>query len=94
LHFALSLIAGGIAWSGVGAADGNDGGRGSGGTVYPPASQGSAKRFVKKQQIRWTPRGAHLLLRVRVHVLNDELGTALQRWYPKFGGDQRSQVAA
>src|SRR6476659_3418757 len=25
-----------------------------------------AKRFLKKQQMRWTPRGAHLLLQVRV----------------------------
>jgi hypothetical protein len=28
-----------------------------------------AKRFVKKQQMRWTPRGAHLLLQIRVQVL-------------------------
>jgi hypothetical protein len=27
-----------------------------------------AKRFVKKQQMRWTPRGAHLLLQIRVQV--------------------------
>ena len=32
-----------------------------------------AKRFVKKQQMRWTPRGAHLLLQVRTQVLNHEL---------------------
>jgi hypothetical protein len=38
-----------------------------------------AKRFVKKQQMRWTPRGAHLLLQVRVHVHNDELGAPFQR---------------
>jgi hypothetical protein len=53
-----------------------------------------AKRFVKKQQMRWTPRGAHLLLQVRVHVLNDELGTAFQRWYPKLGSGQETQQAA
>jgi hypothetical protein len=41
----------------------------------------------------WTPRGAHLLLQVRVQVLNDELGTAFRRWYPKFGSDQRAQLA-
>jgi len=31
-----------------------------------------AKRFVKKQQMRWTLRGAHLLLQIRVHALNDD----------------------
>ena len=40
--------------------------------------------MVKKQQMRWTPKGAHLLLQVRTTVLNDELGGALRRWYPAF----------
>jgi hypothetical protein len=53
-----------------------------------------AKHFVKKLQMRWTPRGAHLLLQVRVHVLNDELGAAFQRWYPKLGSGQKTQLAA
>jgi hypothetical protein len=29
-----------------------------------------SKRFVKKQQMRWTEAGAHLLLQVRTQVLN------------------------
>jgi hypothetical protein len=40
--------------------------------------------MVKKQQMRWTPRGAHLLLQVRTHVLNDDLAVEFQRWYPSF----------
>jgi hypothetical protein len=32
-----------------------------------------SKRFVKKQQMRWTRHGAHLLLQTRVQVLNDDL---------------------
>lgn len=32
-----------------------------------------AKRFVKKQQMRWTPAGAHYLLKVRAAVLNGDL---------------------
>jgi hypothetical protein len=28
-----------------------------------------SKRFVKKPQMKWTKRGAHLLLQVRTHVL-------------------------
>jgi hypothetical protein len=27
--------------------------------------------MVKKQQMRWTPRGAHLLLQIRTRVLNN-----------------------
>jgi hypothetical protein len=40
--------------------------------------------MVKKQQMRWTPKGAHLLLQVRSRVLNDELANDFQRWYPAF----------
>jgi len=32
-----------------------------------------SKRMVKKQQMQWTPRGAHLLLQTRTKVLNNEL---------------------
>jgi len=38
--------------------------------------------MVKKQQIRWTPRGAHLLLQIRTRVLNDQLAGDFRRWYP------------
>ena len=40
--------------------------------------------MVKKQQMRWTPRGAHLLLQVRTRVLNDDLAADFHRWYPGF----------
>jgi hypothetical protein len=63
------------------------------GFVESTINQLIAKRFVKKQQMRWTPRGAHLLLQI-VHVLNDELRAAFQRWYPKFGSGQKAQLAA
>jgi hypothetical protein len=29
--------------------------------------------MVKEQQMRWTPRGASLLLQVRTHILNHQL---------------------
>jgi hypothetical protein len=41
-----------------------------------------SKRFVKNQQMRWTNEGAHKLLQVRIHVLNDELRRTFCRWYP------------
>jgi hypothetical protein len=43
-----------------------------------------SERMVKKQQMRWTPRGAHLLLQVRTRVLNDQLAGDFRRWYPGF----------
>ena len=41
-----------------------------------------SKRFVKKQQMRWTEAGAHLLLQIRVQVLNGDWRATLSRWYP------------
>src|SRR5205823_7424982 len=41
-----------------------------------------SKRFVKKQQMRWTEAGAHLLLQIRVQVLNGDWRSTLSRWYP------------
>ena len=43
-----------------------------------------SKRLVKKQQMRWTPQGAHLLLQVRCRVLNEQLADDFHRWYPAF----------
>src|SRR5664280_89472 len=43
-----------------------------------------SKWMVKKQQMRWTPRGAHLLLQVRTRVLNDDLADQFRRWHPGF----------
>ncbi len=52
--------------------------------VESAVNQVVSKRMVKKQQMRWTPRGAHLLLQVRTRVLNDDLATDFRRWYPAF----------
>lgn len=43
-----------------------------------------SKRMVKQQQMRWTQRGAHLLLQVRVQTLNDDLRDVFCRWYPEM----------
>jgi hypothetical protein len=46
--------------------------------------------------MRWTERGAHLLLQVRTQVLNEDLRTTFQRWYPgmKAAVDRAEEVAA
>lgn len=40
-----------------------------------------SKRFVKKQQMRWTRRGAHLSLQTRVQVLNGDLHQTFCHWF-------------
>ena len=43
-----------------------------------------SRRMVKKQQMRWSPRGAHLLLQLRTRVLNDSLADDFHRWHLGF----------
>ena len=50
--------------------------------VESAINQVLSKRFVKRQQMRWTERGAHLLLQVRTKVLNENWRSTLSRWYP------------
>jgi DNA-directed RNA polymerase subunit RPC12/RpoP len=54
------------------------------GFVESTVNQVVSKRFVKKQQMRWSPRGAPLLLQMRTRVLNHELRQTFQRWYPRM----------
>jgi hypothetical protein len=50
-----------------------------------------SKRMVKKQQMAWTERGAHLLLQVRTRVLNGDLEETFRRWYPQFRSGPEQQ---
>jgi hypothetical protein len=50
--------------------------------VESTVNQVVSKRFVKKQQMRWTKRGAHLLLQVRTRTQNNHLRSTFRRWYP------------
>jgi hypothetical protein len=52
--------------------------------VESTVNQVISKRMVKKQQMRWSPRGAHLLLQIRTRILNDTLTDDYRRWYPNF----------
>ena len=48
-------------------------------------SSPSASGF--EQQMRWTERGAHVLLQVRTRVLNEDLRATFWRWYPGLRAD-------
>jgi hypothetical protein len=53
-----------------------------------------SKRFVKQQQMKWTKRGAYLLLQVRTHVLNNALRDVFCRWYAGMKtGEESAQRA-
>ena len=75
------------------------------GFVESTINQVVAKRFCKRQQMQWTPHGAHLLLQTRTRVLNGELDSRFRQWYPGFrlseeddsegsGDDAMHQLAA
>jgi hypothetical protein len=54
------------------------------GFVESTVNQVISKRFCKKQQMGWTPRGAHLLLQIRTRVLNSDWEATFREWYPGF----------
>jgi hypothetical protein len=62
--------------------------------VESAVNQVISKRMVKKQQMRWSPRGAHLLLQIRTRILNETLADDYRRWYPGFTHTDRQDQAA
>jgi hypothetical protein len=52
--------------------------------VESTINQVVSRRFVKKQQMQWSLKGAHLLLQIRTKVLNKEFEDVFRRWYPQF----------
>jgi hypothetical protein len=55
-----------------------------GACVESTINQVVSRRFVRKQQMHWTLKGAHLLLQTRTKVLNNELEDVFRRWFPRF----------
>jgi hypothetical protein len=62
--------------------------------VESAVNQVISKRMVKLQQMRWTKRGAHLLLQVRTRALNNDLRNTFHNWYPGLAPDSDGQLAA
>jgi hypothetical protein len=63
------------------------------GFVESTVNQVVSKRFCKKQQMAWTPRGAHLLLQIRTRVLNGDWEATFREWYPGFRVAPQSMAA-
>ena len=54
------------------------------GFVESAVNQVLAKCFVKRQQMQWTKKGAHLLVQARTKVLNEEWEGCFRQQYPGF----------
>jgi hypothetical protein len=54
------------------------------GFVESAVNQIVSKWSVKKQQMQWTKKGAHLLLQTRTQVLDECLEETFRGWYPDF----------
>ena len=64
------------------------------GFVESAVNQVVAKRFVKKQPMRWSMSGAHFLLQIRTRVLNDELRSCFEQWYPALAANDEVEKLA
>jgi hypothetical protein len=62
--------------------------------VESTVNQVVSKRMVKQQQMRWTQKGAHLLLQIRTQALNGDLRYTFCRWYPGMERDSGVQDAS
>jgi hypothetical protein len=51
-----------------------------------------SKRFAKRQQMQWTPRGAHLLLQTRTRALDGTLRPQFERWYPGLADNDAQEA--
>lgn len=61
--------------------------------VESTVNQVVSKRFVKKQQMRWTARGAHRLLQIRTKVLNEDWYGTLRRWHSAMAAEPEERAA-
>src|ERR1035438_10114178 len=51
------------------------------------------QRMGKRQRMRWSCEGAHLLLQVRCAVLDKQLDTLFREWHPNFRKQQAAPLA-
>lgn len=52
------------------------------------------KRFCKRQQMRWSKAGAHLMLQTRTRTLDGTLRSKFEQWYPGMKSDTQLKLAA
>ena len=52
------------------------------------------KRFGKRQQMRWSKQGAHLMLQTRTRTLDGTLRTKFEQWFPGMNSSKEPAMAA
>lgn len=52
------------------------------------------KRFGKRQQMRWSKHGAHLMLQTRARTLDGTLRAKFEQWYPGMKPSADDKLAA
>ncbi len=52
------------------------------------------KRFGKRQQMRWSKQGAHLMLQTRARTLDGTLRQKFEQWYPGMKAGKGDKMAA
>ena len=52
------------------------------------------KRFGKRQQMRWSKSGAHLMLQTRTRTLDGTLRAKFEQWYPSMNSSGNIRMAA
>lgn len=57
--------------------------------VGSTVDQAVSKHFVRKQQTRWSERGAHVPLQIRTQTLNSDLRTKFRRWCPALKDSEK-----
>ncbi len=71
-----------------------DGERVSTGFVESTVNTVVGKRFAKKQQMRWSQQGAHLMLQTRTRTLDGTLRHTFEHWYPGLSTQAETRMAA
>ncbi|CAE6795581.1 ISKra4 family transposase ISBte1 [Paraburkholderia haematera] len=62
--------------------------------VESAVNQVVSKRFVKRRQMAWRPAHAHGLPQVRTAVLNEQLRSYFERWYPALAANNSAHHIA
>lgn len=52
------------------------------------------KRFCKRQQMRWSKTGAHLMLQTRTRTLDGTLRNKFEQWYPGLKSPDQQKITA
>ena len=52
------------------------------------------KRFGKRQQMRWSKQGAHLMIQTRARTLDGTLRSKFEQWYPSMKSGGNDKMAA